>query len=89
DMQGGTFTITNLGMFGTKSFAPIVNPPEACILGLGAVEDRAVARDGSITVRPMSTITLAADHRILDGAEAAKFLAKIRELIENPWLLLL
>lgn len=89
DMQGGTFTITNLGMFGTKSFVPIVNPPEACILGLGAVEDRVVARDGSVTVIPVSTITLVADHRILDGAEAARFLARIRELIENPWLLLL
>ena len=89
DMQGGTFTITNLGMFGTKSFVPIVNPPEACILGLGSVEDRPVARDGVVTVRPMSTITLVADHRILDGAEAAKFLARIRELVENPWLLLL
>ena len=89
DMQGGTFTITNLGMFGTKSFVPIVNPPEACILGLGAIEDRPVVRDGSVTIRPMSTLTLVADHRILDGAEAARFLAKIRELIENPWLLLL
>jgi len=58
-------------------------------LGLGAVEDRAVVRDGSVTVMPVSTITLVADHRILDGAEAARFLARIRELIENPWLLLL
>ncbi|MGI6253333.1 MAG: dihydrolipoamide acetyltransferase family protein [Aminivibrio sp.] len=89
DMQGGTFTITNLGMFGTKSFVPIVNPPEACILGLGAIEDRPVVRDGAAAIRSISTLTLVADHRLLDGAEAAMFLARIRELIENPWLLLL
>ena len=89
DMQGGTFTITNLGMFGMQSFTPIVNPPEACILGVNAIVEKPVVRDGAVVVRPMSVLSLVADHRILDGAEAARFLARIRELIENPWLLLL
>ncbi len=88
-VQGGTFTITNLGMFGTGSFTPVINPPEACILGLNAVADRPVAIGGQVVVRPMTTLSLSADHRILDGAEAARFLARIRELVENPWLLLL
>ena len=89
DMQGGTFTITNLGMFGMQNFTPIVNPPEACILGVNAIVEKPVVRDGAVVVRPMSVLSLVADHRILDGAEAARFLARIRELIENPWLLLL
>jgi len=89
DMQGGTFTITNLGMFGTRSFTPIVNPPEACILGVNAITEKPVAVDGTVVIRPMSVLSLVADHRILDGAEAARFLARVRELAENPWLLLL
>lgn len=89
DMQGGTFTITNLGIFGTKSFTPIVNPPEACILGVNTITEKPVAVDGAVVIRPMSVLSLVADHRILDGAEAARFLARVRELAENPWLLLL
>ncbi len=89
DMQGGTFTITNLGMFGTKSFTPIVNPPEACILGVNTITEKPVAVDGAVVIRPMSVLSLVADHRILDGAEAARVLARVRELAENPWLLLL
>ncbi len=89
DMQGGTFTITNLGMFGMHSFVPIVNPPEACILGVNAIVDRPVVADGTVVVRPMTILSLVADHRIVDGAEAARLLAGIRELVENPWLLLL
>lgn len=89
DMQGGTFTITNLGMFGTRSFTPIVNPPEACILGVNAISEKPVVADGAVVIRPMSVLSLVADHRILDGAEAARFLARVRELAENPWLLLL
>lgn len=88
-MQGGTFTITNLGMFGMQSFTPIVNPPEACILGVNAIVEKPVVVDGEIVVRPMSALCLVADHRILDGAEAARFLARIKEFVENPWLLLL
>lgn len=89
DMQGGTFTITNLGMFGMQSFVPIVNPPEACILGVNAIADKPVVVDGAVVIRPMTVLSLVADHRIVDGAEAARLLARIRELVENPWLLLL
>jgi pyruvate dehydrogenase E2 component (dihydrolipoamide acetyltransferase) len=88
-MQGGTFTITNLGMFGIQSFTPIVNPPEACILGVNTIVEKAVVINGEIAIRPVSVLTLVADHRILDGAEAARFLARIREIVENPWILLL
>lgn len=89
DMQGGTFTITNLGMFGVDSFTPVINPPEACILGISAIKDKVVVVDGEAVIRPMSVLSLVADHRILDGAEGASFLARIREYIENPWLLLM
>lgn len=89
DMEGGTFTITNLGMFGIHDFIPIINPPEACILAVNAVVDKPVVRDGEVVIRPMSMIGLSADHRILDGADAARFLARIRELVENPCMLLL
>lgn len=89
DMQGGTFTITNLGMFGIHDFIPIINPPEACILAVNAVIEKPVVVKGEVTVRPMSMIGLSADHRILNGADAARFLARIRELVENPCKLLL
>ncbi len=89
DMEGGTFTITNLGMFGIHDFIPIINPPEACILAVNAVIEKPVVRDGEVVVRPISMIGLSADHRILDGADAARFLARIRELVENPCMLLL
>jgi len=89
DMQGGTFTITNMGMFGLESFTPIVNPPEACILGVNSIVEKPVVLDGAVVIRPISVLSLVADHRILDGAEAARFLARVREIIENPWLLLI
>jgi pyruvate dehydrogenase E2 component (dihydrolipoamide acetyltransferase) len=89
EMQGGTFTITNLGMFGIHDFIPIINPPEACILAVNAVIEKPVARDGKIEIRPVSMIGLSADHRILNGAEAAEFLAKIKKLVEDPWVLLI
>lgn len=89
DMSGGTFTISNLGMFGVDSFTAIVNPPEACILALGRIADKAVAVDGQIVVRPVMTLSLTYDHRILDGAPAARLLQKIRFYVENPALLLM
>ncbi|MPN60610.1 Dihydrolipoyllysine-residue succinyltransferase component of 2-oxoglutarate dehydrogenase complex [bioreactor metagenome] len=89
EMQGGTFTISNLGMFGMHSFTPIVNPPEACILAVNAIVDRPMVIDGEIQVRPISMLCLTADHRLVDGADAAKFLVRVKELIENPYLLLL
>jgi pyruvate dehydrogenase E2 component (dihydrolipoamide acetyltransferase) len=83
-LGGGTFTVSNLGMYGVRSFAAIINPPQAAILSVGSVQPRAVAREDEVVVRPMMTLTLACDHRILYGADAALFLARIRELLEAP-----
>ena len=85
ELGGGTFTVSNLGMFGVTSFTAIINPPQAAILSVGAVGTRPVVReDGEITARQTMTVTLACDHRILYGADAALFLARIRELLEAP-----
>ena len=88
EMSGGTFTITNLGMFGVDSFTPIVNPPEAAILGVGRIAERPVGREGQLVLRPMMTLSLSVDHRVVDGAPAARFLARVKELLEEPYLLL-
>lgn len=84
ELGGGTFTVSNLGMFGVTSFTAIVNPPQAAILSVGAVQSRAIVRDSTIIARQQMTVTLACDHRILYGADAARFLARIRELLEQP-----
>jgi pyruvate dehydrogenase E2 component (dihydrolipoamide acetyltransferase) len=84
ELGGGTFTVSNLGMYGVRSFTAIINPPQAAILSVGALEPRAVVRDGEIVARHTMTLTLACDHRILYGADAALFLARIRELLEQP-----
>jgi len=84
ELGGGTFTVSNLGMFGIASFSAIVNPPQAAIVSVGALGQRAVAHDGELAVRHAMTLTLACDHRILYGAEAARFLARVRELLEGP-----
>jgi pyruvate dehydrogenase E2 component (dihydrolipoamide acetyltransferase) len=84
DLAGGTFTVSNLGMFGVKAFTSIVNVPQAAILSVGAMEPRAVVRDGEIVARHTMTMTLAIDHRILYGADAAQFLGRVRELLEQP-----
>jgi pyruvate dehydrogenase E2 component (dihydrolipoamide acetyltransferase) len=86
---GGTFTITNLGQFGVDSFDPIINPPQVAILGVGRIQDRVVAVGGAPAVRPMMTLTVTFDHRALDGAPASRFLAQVKELLENPARLLL
>jgi pyruvate dehydrogenase E2 component (dihydrolipoamide acetyltransferase) len=89
EMSGGTFTISNLGMYGVDSFTAIVNPPETCILAVGQIADRVVAENGQPVVRPMMTLSLSYDHRVLDGAPAAEFLQAIKRYMENPvWLLL-
>jgi pyruvate dehydrogenase E2 component (dihydrolipoamide acetyltransferase) len=87
--SGGTFTITNLGQFGIDSFDPIINPPQVAILGVGRIQDRVVAVNGAPAVRPMMTLTVTFDHRATDGAPASLFLAKVKELLENPARLLL
>ena len=85
ELGGGTFTVSNLGMFGVTSFTAIINPPQAAILSVGSVEPRPVVReDDEIVSRQTMTVTLACDHRILYGADAARFLARIRELLEQP-----
>jgi pyruvate dehydrogenase E2 component (dihydrolipoamide acetyltransferase) len=84
ELGGGTFTVSNLGMFGVNSFTAIINPPQAAILSVGTVQPRPVARNGEIVARHTMTVTLACDHRILYGAGAARFLARIRELLEQP-----
>ena len=89
EMSGGTFTITNLGMFGMKSFSPIINLPESGILGVNTITETPVVVDGEIVIRPLITLSLTADHRTVDGAVAANFMKRLCELIENPWQLLL
>ncbi|HEY2863787.1 MAG TPA: dihydrolipoamide acetyltransferase family protein [Casimicrobiaceae bacterium] len=84
DMRGGTFTISNLGMYGVDSFTAIINPPESAILAIGRTADTPVGRDGKIVLRPMATFTLSSDHRIVDGVTAARFIADLREAIEHP-----
>jgi pyruvate dehydrogenase E2 component (dihydrolipoamide acetyltransferase) len=84
ELGGGTFTVSNLGMFGVSTFTAIINPPQAAILSVGALEPRAVVRDGEVQARNTMTVTLACDHRILYGADAATFLARVRELLEAP-----
>jgi pyruvate dehydrogenase E2 component (dihydrolipoamide acetyltransferase) len=88
-LGGGTFTVSNLGMYGIRSFAAIINPPQAAILSVGSMQPRAVVREEQVTSRPLMTLTLACDHRILYGADAALFLARIRELLEQPTALTL
>ncbi len=84
DMGGGTFTISNLGMFGVDAFNAIVNPPQAAILAVGRIADRVVPVDGQPAVRPMMTLTLSCDHRVVDGARGAQFLATLADMIEDP-----
>ena len=88
DLTGGTFTITNLGMHEVDAFTPIINLPEAAILGIGRIQPKPVVRDGEIVVRQMWTLSLVFDHRLVDGAPAARFLQRIKQLIESPYLLL-
>jgi pyruvate dehydrogenase E2 component (dihydrolipoamide acetyltransferase) len=88
DLTGGTFTITNLGMYDVDAFTPIINLPEAAILGVGRIQAKAVVREGEIVARQMWTLSLTFDHRLVDGAPAARFLQRIKQLVENPFLLL-
>lgn len=89
EMQGGTFTISNGGIYGSLLSTPIINPPQSGILGLHATQDRPVARDGQVVIRPMMYVALTYDHRIVDGKEAVTFLKRIKECIEQPSRMLL
>jgi pyruvate dehydrogenase E2 component (dihydrolipoamide acetyltransferase) len=84
ELDGGTFTISNLGMHGVRRFEALLNTPQAAILAVGAVEPRPAVGDGGVVVRPLMSATLVCDHRILYGAEAAAFLTRVRELLEDP-----
>ncbi len=84
DLAGGTFTLSNLGMFEVDAFAAIINPPQAAILAVGAAKPQAVVREGSLAVATVMQATLSADHRVTDGVEAARFLGEVRRLLENP-----
>jgi pyruvate dehydrogenase E2 component (dihydrolipoamide acetyltransferase) len=88
DLDGGTFTISNLGMYGIERFIAVLNPPQAAILAVGSVEDRVVAVDGQPAVRPRMEITLTCDHRAVDGATGAQFLTTVKQFLEEPGLAL-
>jgi pyruvate dehydrogenase E2 component (dihydrolipoamide acetyltransferase) len=89
EMKGGTFTVTNLGSFGIDAFTPIINPGQCAILGTGRIQRRPAVRGEEIVIREEVTLSLTFDHRVVDGAPAARFLQTLRERIENPgpWLL--
>ena len=89
DLKGGTFTITNGGVFGSLLSTPIINPPQVGILGLHAIQQRPVAANGQVVIRPMMYVALTYDHRIVDGSEAVQFLVRIKQLVEDPGALLL
>ena len=88
DLEGGTFTVSNLGMYGIERFVAVLNPPQAAILAVGAIEERPIVRDGAVVVRPMLTATLTVDHRAVDGAPAAEFLQTVKAMLEEPGLAL-
>jgi pyruvate dehydrogenase E2 component (dihydrolipoamide acetyltransferase) len=88
DLEGGTFTISNLGMYGVERFVAVLNPPQAAILAVGAIEERAVVRDGELAARPVLELTLTCDHRTVDGATASEFLRTVKQFLEEPGLAL-
>jgi Pyruvate/2-oxoglutarate dehydrogenase complex, dihydrolipoamide acyltransferase (E2) component, and related enzymes len=89
NITGGTFTITNLGMFGIEYFSPIINQPEVAILGVNKITETPVVQNGEIVIKPLMNLSLTADHRAVDGSVAAQFLSKLKEYIEKPELLML
>jgi 2-oxoglutarate dehydrogenase E2 component (dihydrolipoamide succinyltransferase) len=88
EMTGGTFTITNGGVFGSMMSTPIINPPQSAILGMHNIVQRPIAIDGKVVIRPMMYIAVSYDHRVIDGRESVGFLVKVKEYVENPTLLL-
>jgi 2-oxoglutarate dehydrogenase E2 component (dihydrolipoamide succinyltransferase) len=89
DLRGGTFTITNGGVFGSLMSTPILNPPQVAILGLHKIEERPVAQNGQVVIRPMMYLALSYDHRVVDGRESVQFLARLKSFIEDPASLVL
>lgn len=89
DMEGGTFTISNGGVFGSMFGTPIINPPQSAILGMHGIFDRPMAVDGKVEIRPMMYLALTYDHRLIDGREAVLFLRKVKQSVEDPITILL
>ena len=89
DLEGGVFTITNGGIFGSMLSTPIINPPQSAILGLHAINERPIALNGQVVIRPMMYLALSYDHRVVDGKEAVTFLVKVKQAIEDPMRLLI
>ena len=89
EYTGGSFTVSNLGMYGISEFSAIINPPQAAILAVGGIEDKPVVKEGHIVPGKTMKLTLSVDHRVIDGADAAKFLKTLQKYLENPSLLLL
>jgi pyruvate dehydrogenase E2 component (dihydrolipoamide acetyltransferase) len=89
EFQGGTFSISNLGMFGIKDFAAVINPPQGCILAVGAGEQRPVVKNGALAIATMMSVTLSVDHRVVDGSVGAEFLAAFKKIVEDPLAMLL
>jgi pyruvate dehydrogenase E2 component (dihydrolipoamide acetyltransferase) len=87
DLSGGTFTVSNLGMFDIESFTAVINPPQAGILAVGAIKERAVVRAGQLAVARTMLVTLSCDHRIVDGAVASRFLEELKQILEHPIVL--
>jgi pyruvate dehydrogenase E2 component (dihydrolipoamide acetyltransferase) len=88
EYEGGTFTITNMGMFGVETFHAILNPPESAILSVGAIISKPVVVEDKMTMRPCMKLSLSVDHRVVDGALASRFIVRIKELVESPLLML-
>ena len=88
EMQGNTFTISNLGMFGIEEFTAIINPPDACILAVGGIIEKPIVENGEIKVGKMMKVTLSCDHRVVDGATGSEFLNTLKSLLEDPIRLL-
>ena len=89
ELQGGTFTITNGGVFGSLMSTPIINLPQSAILGMHKIQERPIALNGQVVIRPMMYVALSYDHRIVDGRESVSFLVRVKELLENPEQLLI
>jgi pyruvate dehydrogenase E2 component (dihydrolipoamide acetyltransferase) len=89
EFQGGTFSISNLGMYGIREFSAVINPPQGAILAVGAGEQRPVVKNGALAIATVMTVTLSVDHRVVDGAVGAEYLAALKKLIEDPMSMML
>jgi pyruvate dehydrogenase E2 component (dihydrolipoamide acetyltransferase) len=89
EFQGGTFSISNLGMYGIKDFTAVINPPHGCILAVGAGEQRPIVKNGALAIATVMSCTVACDHRVVDGATGAQWLSEFKKLIEDPLTMLL